>query len=692
MIKKLIIAILFAAICSDVISATYYVAKTGNNSAAGGSTTPWLTIAKAAGTMVAGDTCIIRDGDYDEMVEETTSGTSGNLITYQAENKHGASLRAFRLRGNYIKLDGLAVKGYSGVNNLWGAAIRVEQTGDYCTITNCLITNYPYVIANDFSFDSTTSKILSPSSDFIGAGFKVGSKIYLGSSGVTYESTPMFYANHDRTAVVASLDATSLTVTFTDLNPMIADAGTNHWAYLFASNQAQYGNPAIMGIRASSNNPTNVTVTNNTITGWRGSCISFVGDYWLVENNRLTECSAGARGIIWNGSNNTIRLNFLKNFKQPLYYSQADMATIVHPEGTGWYDWITQMIATSGVTTIAQENNLIEQNWFENLESPIGRVDDEVAEAYNIVFDRNVFIGLSGPMAGGRDGMEWTNNTFYRCGYFNSSPLTIGGRAPAQTGYVVTGNLFVACGSRGTNQNDGWYGISDNATTPVVGPNFVCSEELTGYEGKVDFTEVGGVNGGDPIFYNVLDYDGPDDLPFTDDDGLKVLANSPAAAMGGGALGVRAVVTGQPVASFRVTSPTGWFEPTDETYNPTWDDVPPTQRTSMNRDWDTAVIVGSAPVSVTFSASNSISGVGGASTNTAITNYSWNFGDGGTATGITASHTFTSGGIKTVTLTVTNSSSNTHSTSRVYKVSGTETTPPGPSVPSKVQNARIIIN
>jgi hypothetical protein len=196
-----------------------------------------------------------------------------------------------------------------------------------------------------------------------------------------------------------------------------------------------------------------------------------------------------------------------------------------------------------------------------------------------------------------------------------------------------------------------------------------------------------------PIFYDVLDPDGADDIPFTADDGLKVLANSPTASLGtsgGGALGVRPVTSGQPVAHFRITAPVGWFEPTDESYNPTWDDVPPTQRTGLNRPWNVAVTVGTAPVAVTFSAAQSISGVGGATTATAITSYAWNFGGGATATGQTPTYTFTTGGTKTVTLTVTNSAGNSHTTSRVYRVLGDEGGEPTLGQPGKVENVRVI--
>ncbi len=59
-------------------SATYYVATTGSNSNAGGSSSPWKSVAYAVSKMVAGDTTYVRSGIYNEEsgIRFGRSGTS----------------------------------------------------------------------------------------------------------------------------------------------------------------------------------------------------------------------------------------------------------------------------------------------------------------------------------------------------------------------------------------------------------------------------------------------------------------------------------------------------------------------------------------------------------------------------------------------------------------------------------------
>lgn len=77
--------VLHAGLETVKAAAVYYVSETGNDVTGNGTLSkPWKTIQKAADTMKAGDTCIIRGGTYRETVTLNTSGTSANPISFQA--------------------------------------------------------------------------------------------------------------------------------------------------------------------------------------------------------------------------------------------------------------------------------------------------------------------------------------------------------------------------------------------------------------------------------------------------------------------------------------------------------------------------------------------------------------------------------------------------------------------------------
>ena len=71
---------------------TYYVATNGNNANPGTSELPWLTIQKAALTLVAGDTVIVRPGTYTGQTNTITNsgssqgcGIGDSPITFMAD-------------------------------------------------------------------------------------------------------------------------------------------------------------------------------------------------------------------------------------------------------------------------------------------------------------------------------------------------------------------------------------------------------------------------------------------------------------------------------------------------------------------------------------------------------------------------------------------------------------------------------
>jgi PKD repeat protein len=95
---------------------------------------------------------------------------------------------------------------------------------------------------------------------------------------------------------------------------------------------------------------------------------------------------------------------------------------------------------------------------------------------------------------------------------------------------------------------------------------------------------------------------------------------------------------------------------------------------------------GTAPLTVNFDAS------GSTSTGT-ITSYAWDFGDGSTATGVTASHTYANAGYYAAQLTVTDSNAGQSTASALVSVNapvGTRTsgaTQLQPTLPSAPQCA-----
>ncbi len=82
--KKLFSIFLFVLFSLNALATTYYVSINGDDSNPGTETQPWLTIQKAANTMIEGDTVYIKEGIYNEQVIPQNSGSPGNYITYLA--------------------------------------------------------------------------------------------------------------------------------------------------------------------------------------------------------------------------------------------------------------------------------------------------------------------------------------------------------------------------------------------------------------------------------------------------------------------------------------------------------------------------------------------------------------------------------------------------------------------------------
>ena len=82
---KILLIFLFTLFVQQVFSTTYYVAINGHDSNDGSESNPWATIQKAAETLVAGDTVIVKAGTYNTSLYFKNSGNAANgYITYMA--------------------------------------------------------------------------------------------------------------------------------------------------------------------------------------------------------------------------------------------------------------------------------------------------------------------------------------------------------------------------------------------------------------------------------------------------------------------------------------------------------------------------------------------------------------------------------------------------------------------------------
>ncbi len=124
----ILVSVLFIA-AGESYATTYYIAPTGNDLNAGTSTgAPWATFAQAMTVLQPGDTLNLIAGTYNQQLNVTVSGTSGNYITIKAVNEGNAIVTTNDLHSlsisaqSYIEVDGINFRetGAADPNNFNG--------------------------------------------------------------------------------------------------------------------------------------------------------------------------------------------------------------------------------------------------------------------------------------------------------------------------------------------------------------------------------------------------------------------------------------------------------------------------------------------------------------------------------------------------------------------------------------------
>lgn len=634
---------------------TYHVAKTGNDSTGDGSSgNPYLTIQKGVDVALSsGDIVSVHVGDYKEYV-----ASKANSVTVQAAGDGEASLRAFRINNHTgVTLSGLAFKNSQAAGVTWNQMVRVEAAANNATITNCTFYGAPHMNRDDFVFNGTANTVYSPSgSDWAAAGFEVGGKIRTGASSIE----PYIFSNADKNVTIVNISGDTLTV-----DDFVTETNASAWSIIYAGGDTHTGIRGIQMISSGGSTASNLTVANNVFTNLYAGGIDLVGNGPISITGNSFDCEAWFP-IRFGANNTTVSNNLFLDNEKWLFYSTRESEDVPHPAGAGAYDFVQGYFRSDSITGT---NVTFTRNWIENVHNPLGQMASTYSDGWTI--SSNVFVGVQKQWDGlFRVTPQIFNNTFYRVSFDTEGTghaINLGG---AITNLLVMRNAFVDNGDHSATNAEGFYSTG-TFTSSTLSSNFVASAETTGWQGKALFTEIDGINGGDPWLVDTQNPRGPDGLPFTDDDGLRPMPHSQLALHGIGALVPFTLISNQPKAHFSLRNVTpGWYDATGTNFNTAWEADPPFGRTNFVRPFNTPEALGTVPCQVIIDALGSISGSLSTNSTVGITNFVFTWGDGNVDNSETAtnSHTYSTPGTYTVSTRVYNSLGNDDYVERTFRV------------------------
>jgi hypothetical protein len=151
------IVVLLWLIVTGAHAADYYVSVMGSDGNPGTLSQPWLTIQKAADTMVAGDTVYIKTGTYNERVVARNSGTSGKYITYTAYADDTVVIDG---TGITLPDDWGGLVDISGLSYLKVSGLQVKNAGPHDNNVGILVDESEnIIIENNYTYNTASSGI-----------------------------------------------------------------------------------------------------------------------------------------------------------------------------------------------------------------------------------------------------------------------------------------------------------------------------------------------------------------------------------------------------------------------------------------------------------------------------------------------------------------------------------------------------
>jgi hypothetical protein len=498
--------IAYLLLAASAQAAQYFVRSDGSNSNLGTTNSSggaWLTIQKAATTMVAGDTVTVQAGTYTEDITSGASGNSSNRITF---NTNGTVYIQGRLTlsHDYITFDGFMIRYAGSTSNLHGY-VWLNSGADECIVENCTIGPGSAIKLTDIAFNDTNpDTITSATGGFSAAGFRNGGTVKAMNS---VSGSDINVSNRTGWTIDTVTDNT---ITLASGQNVVAESGKT--AFL-------YGIQNAFVFHASTNN---IIIRNNSIEDAACRWVLLNGTGHLIEGNTFSNMD-GFDGILYGGTNVTIRRNLIHECMSYRYWSPS-------PDNLG---------VASGVGTIT--NILLEENMFIDSLGAAG-FDHGTPNPGPYIWRRNVFANIAHGYALVSTDARFENNTWYKVsnptsvlagGPSAAHPITWSNWAGSATVGTITGNIFAGCGEIATGDPllKGWYSNAEPDLTLTANYNMVTGPSPT-FHVKTGFSETNGINGGDPMFVDPSDPLGPDGLIFTADDGLRLAEGSPAIGAG----------------------------------------------------------------------------------------------------------------------------------------------------------------
>lgn len=501
---------------------TYYTAVDGDDAHPGTAEWPWRTIQKAAITLHPGDTVIVREGIYDERITTLRGGTNeASRITFQAEGT--VTMRGWRIYHPYITVNGFKVTGHWSTSSAEGY-VRVSAAGNHFTLLNCTIHDGIKLASDEVVFQAPNI-IQVASGGFLAAGFAPNQTISAA------RASPAVLLNASKAWVIASVTDTQLTVN----GAGIVNEGPVP-AYIAAA--SPYGLHLASGVE-------HCVIRGNTFRNLAYDAWFIMGTGHRLEHNLIEQVN-GWDAMHFGGANHVFYRNVIRD--SPLVVYQVSPDAMENYSPTPYF------------------NVLFTNNFICNFAGVLASQKSQNTMS-GLTLTRNVFVDVEGGYGLTHPDAVIEHNTFVRVAKTNNPVISVAKHplkvhtSVGATNITIRNNLFVDCGqatSRTKPEEVGWYEISGSADTVVAEGNFVAGGPPD-YGAKVGWLEGNALlNGGDPGFVNSNDPLGPDGLPFTDDDGLRLLSTSKLVGAGAGGRTIGAYdqpVAGPPQLIVQVTPP-----------------------------------------------------------------------------------------------------------------------------------------